>query len=593
MAASAVDFRASNGLVLGFANDNVPVHVKRRAMYFPRVEDFAARPCSQKEDIELAPISSCCRNSSYTPCSRTGIRPGDEIVLSSDAASVSSMTCCNEADRESVRAAECLVAFPSLEKENVRTHAAWTPAQDIAHRYRAGLRIPLDGTEEPGPHRTRKHSRSIRDSRTLVYNQHIHNVYDKSWKCDGCGTPFIKRYELTQHLCDCPKMLAIQDEMTSRPRAFSRVPAAVMDVFHTLLQPTTHTIRVVDMHTSGEPTRIVVSGYPPLSGSTLLEKRRSAQSTHDHIRQRLMREPRGHAEMRISRCCFNEGYSTMCGHATIALGRFLVDTHDLDVFPNREKLHHDAETGLTTLRLHAPCGLIRVQVPTILSDGTSKSDASKSVSFLGVPSYSTARGLKIAIPEEKRWPQLKDDDSEVVVDIAFGGAFYAIVSDTALGFPTGLRSASLVELDTATLALKSVIAESHKELLKHPDEDLRFLYSVIVVDTVTTFAEPDTELGICFFADQQIDRSPTGSGVMARVALAVDKGELRIGESRVYHSLVSLDADAGAGVGFRGTAVEMTEEGTIVRVEGRAFYTGAASFVVEDGDGLADGFVVG
>ncbi|KAF7289625.1 Proline racemase [Mycena chlorophos] len=381
-----------------------------------------------------------------------------------------------------------------------------------------------------------------------------------------------------------------------------------MDVFHDLLEPTTHTIRVVDMHTSGEPTRIVVSGYPPLSGSTLLEKRRSAQSTHDHVRQRLMREPRGHAEMygaflvretELTESgqadiavlfCHNEGYSTMCGHATIALGRFLIDTHDLEVFPNREKLHYDAETGLTTLRLHAPCGLIRVQVPTIInSDEILKSDASKAVSFLGVPSYSTARGLKVVIPQEKRWLQAQNETIEA--DIAFGGAFYAIVSDTALGFPTGLRSASLPELDTATLALKSVIAETHKDLLKHPDEDLRFLYGVIVVDTVTTFADPNTELGICFFADQQIDRSPTGSGVMARVALAVDKGELRIGESRVYHSLVSLDA--GAGVGFRGTAVETTEDGTIVRVEGRAFYTGAASFVVEDGDGLADGFVVG
>ncbi|KAF7308017.1 Proline racemase [Mycena kentingensis (nom. inval.)] len=378
-----------------------------------------------------------------------------------------------------------------------------------------------------------------------------------------------------------------------------------MDVFDNLLNSSPRTIKIVDMHTSGEPTRIIVDGYPDLEGTTLLEKRRCARKRWDAIRQRLMREPRGHAEMygailvqetELTRAgeadigvlfCHNEGYSTMCGHATVALGRFLVDTQDRRVFPSRDKLpiEHDAETGtdVTVLRLHAPCGVINVRVPTV--DG--RSDAGRSVSFLGVPSYASALGLAVRL-----------DDREVMVDIAFGGAFYAIVTDAALGFPSGLRSgteSSLDELNSATRRLKAAVIEQHPDALRHPDADLRFLYGVIVVDT-SQQTRSGEELGICFFADQQIDRSPTGSGVMARVALAVDKGLMRLGESRVYHSVVSAMASVGDGPGdgFRGTAVETLEgQGTVVRVEGRAFYTGATSFVVEQEDTMPDGFVVG
>ncbi|KAJ7472733.1 proline racemase [Mycena latifolia] len=375
-----------------------------------------------------------------------------------------------------------------------------------------------------------------------------------------------------------------------------------MDVFETLLEPNpaTRTIKVVDMHTSGEPTRIVVNGYPELEGSTLLEKRRCAREKHDDVRKRLMREPRGHGEMygailiaetELTRSgdadigvlfCHNEGYSTMCGHATIALGRFLIDTHDLSVFPRRDALPHDAATGLTALRLHAPCGVVHLSVPT--DEG--HSDASRSVSFLGVPSFVTARDLDVEIPLAVQWPRLKATGrSRVQVDIAYGGAFYALVSAAALGFPGGVRGpASLAEFDQAAAALKTLLSQ-RKELLVHPSEpDLEYLYGVMVVEET-----PQGELGLCFFADQQIDRSPTGSCVMARVALAVEQGRLKMGEGRDYESIVSV---LNEGTGFRGTAVEKVPEGLIVKVEGKAFYTGVATFVVEEHDMLPSGFII-
>ncbi|KAJ7025781.1 proline racemase [Mycena alexandri] len=384
-----------------------------------------------------------------------------------------------------------------------------------------------------------------------------------------------------------------------------------MDVFDTLVKqnPATRTIKIVDMHTSGEaldlfgqPTRIVVNGYPYLEGDTLLEKRRCARDKHDDIRQRLMREPRGHGEMygailisetELTRAgeadigvlfCHNEGYSTMCGHATIALGRFLVDTHDLNIFPRRDALKYDEATGLTAIRLHAPCGVVHLSVYS----GDGHSDATRPVSFLGVPSFVTARDLEVDIPPSVQWKRLKDAGrSRVKVDISYGGAFYALVSAAELGFPEGLRSrehATLSEFDEATRALKKILYP-RKELFAHPTEpDLEYLYSVMVVEKT-----PQGEIGLCFFADQQIDRSPTGSCVMARVALAVAQGRLQIGDGCDYESIVSLLND---GNGFRGTAVEKRPDGVIVKVEGRAFYTGASSFVVEEHDMMPSGFTI-
>jgi trans-L-3-hydroxyproline dehydratase len=274
----------------------------------------------------------------------------------------------------------------------------------------------------------------------------------------------------------------------------------------------------------------------------------------------------------------------MCGHATIALGRFLVDTHDLSIFPRRNMLKHDEATGLTSLRLHAPCGVVHLSVYT--DDG--HSDPTRPVSFLGVPSFVTARDLEVEIPPSVQWKRLRDSGrSSVKVDIAYGGAFYALVSAVELGFPNGVRArddATLAEFDEATAALKKFLYP-RKELYTHPTEpDLEYLYSVMVVEPT-----PKGEIGLCFFADQQIDRSPTGSCVMARVALAVEQGRLQIGESCDYESVVSLLND---GNGFRGTAVEKGPDGVIVKVEGRAFYTGAASFVVEEHDMMPNGFTI-
>ncbi|TFY50761.1 hypothetical protein EVJ58_g10900, partial [Rhodofomes roseus] len=232
----------------------------------------------------------------------------------------------------------------------------------------------------------------------------------------------------------------------------------------------------------------------------------------------------------------NEGYSTMCGHATIALGRFLVDTQDKSIFPLREQLKYDAERRETELRLHAPCGVVHVTVPTLAEDGKVRSDESRAVTFVSVPSFASARDVVVDIPEAERWAALRAKGrTQVRVDVAYGGAFYAIVDAKELGFDGIVgHGHSLRELDEATATVKRLVA-GRRGLTRHPREpELEYLYGVIVTDDEGA----QGGVGLCFFADQEVDRSPTGSGVSARVALAVAAGRTALGETAVFHSPV-------------------------------------------------------
>jgi trans-L-3-hydroxyproline dehydratase len=292
----------------------------------------------------------------------------------------------------------------------------------------------------------------------------------------------------------------------------------------------------------------------------------------------------------------NEGFSTMCGHATIALGRFLVDTHDYTVFPRREDLVFKADTQTVKLNIHAPCGLVQVTV-SVTADGR-KSDPSRPVTFLSTPAFATRIQMAIPIAPEVRWPELRGRDS-IVLDVSYGGAFYAIVKASELGFGAGLRNLDLDAMTRCVQKLKPYLMRlpEVQAAVRHPhDQRLSFLYSVMVVDDTLGF-QPDgvqgTETGLCYFAENQIDRSPTGSCVTARMALAYAKGLRPLGQRWAYNSLVSNHFKTGA---FSAEIVEeVTIDGVdggslnavIVHVEGQAFYTGASVFVVEHEDRIS------
>lgn len=333
-----------------------------------------------------------------------------------------------------------------------------------------------------------------------------------------------------------------------------------------------NTIRIttVEMHTGGEPVRIVTGGYPPLQGATLLEKRRDAQARLDGWRRLLMAEPRGHADMYGALLVepdlasadlavlflHNEGYSTMCGHAVIALGRFAVDR---GLVAAREP-----ETALT---IQCPCGPVAARVEV-------QGGRSGAVRFTSVPAFALAREAVV----------LTRSFGPVALDVAYGGAFYGVLAAASLG------------LDLATSPMRSIVAAASelKEAavaqlaIAHPDEpDLGFLYGIILTDAADD-SSSRSSTNICVFADGQVDRSPTGSGVAARMALLHRQGRVAAGDARTFTSVT--------GTAFTGRVTEVTTVGPhpAVRVEvgGRAHCTGESVFTLEPDDPLAWGFLL-
>ncbi|SCW03850.1 LAFE_0H00408g1_1 [Lachancea fermentati] len=369
-------------------------------------------------------------------------------------------------------------------------------------------------------------------------------------------------------------------------------------------------IKSIDMHTAGEATRIVYDGFPDLRGS-LLDQREEAEKKYDDLRKRIILEPRGHFDMygAILRpqtelvesgeadigalFIHNGGFSTMCGHATIALGRFLVDTSDENAFPNRSNLRLDTINSTAEVRIHVPCGLVVVTVPTN-SDGT-KSDPSRPVSFLSTPAFTAARDMEVEIPTNVRWKEL-GSRSSINFDLAYGGAYYALISAKELGFTNGLKEIDLLSVTSCIRKLKPFLA-SHPaviDAIRHPDDSrLSYLYSIMIVDSNSGYhpeAAVSVESGLCYFADNEIDRSPTGSCVSARVALAYDKRQIELGEKRAYNSLITNHFEEGA---FIGSVAEVLNESTIIaQVEGYAFYIGSSLFIWEKGDRTSrEGFI--
>ena len=330
------------------------------------------------------------------------------------------------------------------------------------------------------------------------------------------------------------------------------------------------TLEVVDMHTGGEPVRIFVSGYPPLPKGTILGKRAFVRDRLDHLRRILMFEPRGHYDMYGALLVepdlpgadvavlfmHNEGYSTMCGHAVIALGRYAVDQGLVRVVE-----------PVTIVNIECPCGLVVAEVA--VEDG--KAGA---VSFESVPSFLFAADRKVDVP----------GFGEICYDIAYGGAFYALADAGQFGLTfDNSRARAFVDAATAlTAAVKQAVR------LAHPDSpDLAFLYGSILTDGGDGAGGIATR-NVCVFADAQVDRSPTGSGVTARLAAMHARGEVALGETRLFESIV--------GSRFTGAVARAARAGDhaaiVARVSGRAHYSGKASFVVEADDELGRGFLL-
>jgi proline racemase len=328
-------------------------------------------------------------------------------------------------------------------------------------------------------------------------------------------------------------------------------------------------LTVTDMHTGGEPVRIVTSGYPAIPAGTILEKRAWVRDNLDHLRRMLMFEPRGHYDMYgvlpvepnlpgadlAVLFMHNEGYSTMCGHAVIALGRYAVDRGLVA-----------AVEPVTTVNIECPCGLVVASVEV-------KDAKAGAVSFESVPAFLFAADRTLDVGRY----------GSIAFDIAYGGAFYALADCRQFGLEFG-RDRARDFVDAASALTERVKAGIP---LAHPDHaDLAFLYGSILTDGGDGADRPTRN--VCVFAEAEVDRSPTGSGVTARLAAMHAKGMITIGETRRFESIV--------GSVFTGAVERTTSAGThdaiIARVGGQAYYSGKAEYWIEDGDALGRGFLV-
>ncbi len=318
-------------------------------------------------------------------------------------------------------------------------------------------------------------------------------------------------------------------------------------------------IRTVDYHTGGEPFRIVVGGVEPLRGNTVLERRRDARERLDHVRRLLVHEPRGHADMYgchvvpgnddgadLGAVFFhNEGYSTACGHGTIALVTWALDA---GIVPRRE--------GENRVVIDVPSG--RIETRALVEAGRVVS-----VTFRNVPSYVWGRGLEAA---GRR------------VDVAFGGAFYACLQER-------IEPRELPRLIELGRELKHALESEHDVV--HPLEpELNGIYGVIFWQREAEL--PPIQRNVTVFADGEVDRSPCGSGTSARLALLDASGELARGAELHHRSIVGSE--------FTGRVVADTEvagaPAVVPEVSGRAFRTGEAAFTLDPDDPLSEGFLL-
>jgi proline racemase len=310
-------------------------------------------------------------------------------------------------------------------------------------------------------------------------------------------------------------------------------------------------VSTVDYHTGGEPFRIVVGGVDPIPGRTILDKRRHAQAHLDDVRRLLVNEPRGHADMYG---CFvtepeddgadlgvlffhNAGFSTACGHGTIALVTWALESGRLPAAEPESRVVVDVPSG-------------RLETWARVEEGDVRS-----VRFRNVPAFVHSPG------------------------VAFGGAFYASREER-------VEPAELPRLIEEGRRIKAEL-EGEREIVHPLEPELRDIYGVIFWQHESD-GPPLVQRNVTVFADGEVDRSPCGSGTSARLALLAAEGRLAIGDELVHRSIVGSE--------FRARIVAETEIGgraaVVTEVEGAAHRTGSHEFVLEPDDELGLGFLL-
>jgi proline racemase len=329
-------------------------------------------------------------------------------------------------------------------------------------------------------------------------------------------------------------------------------------------------ISAVDSHTEGEPTRVVIGGVPVIPGATFQEKWAWAKANLDDLRKMLMFEPHGHPAMSgsiVTAPCTPgadvgviyievSGFLPMCGHGTIGTCTVLVEA---GLVPVTEPV--------TAIVLDTPAGLVRAKVE--VADGVAKS-----VTIQNVPSFLYKRDVKVKVPEL----------GEIVLDIAYGGNFYAIVPAESAGLEITPHYAK--EIVRKGCLIREAIFEQVE--VQHPT--IPAINRCSHVRFISRSATPGvTTRNAVLFSAEGIDRSPCGTGTSAEMAARYSRGLQKLGEEMVSESII--------GTKFYGNIVEATQVGpftaVVPTIRGSAYISGFQHLVLDSRDPFPTGFYLG
>ena len=326
--------------------------------------------------------------------------------------------------------------------------------------------------------------------------------------------------------------------------------------------------KTIESHTVGEPTRVILSGFPEPHGETMMERKCFYEQNYDHYRQALMAEPRGHSDMvgalllepTDPRASIGVIYMdtnrwiNMCGHATIGCATVAVNAGLVAV-----------SEPTTHLVLDAPAGLIHTDVH--VRDGKAVA-----VSFENVPSFLYAEDCSVELEDGRRIP----------FAIAYAGAFFALVDVASINEDICDRNVAKLRL----LGMRILKRINETMEVRHPQ------LAITGVANIEFYGPPKTpqahQCNVVVSAEGQVDRSPCGTGTSAKLAYMYATGKLGMGEVFVNGNFT--------GALFQGCVKQETSVGDypaiIPQITGSAYISGTATYYIDPDDPLKWGFVI-
>ncbi|MCX7614394.1 MAG: proline racemase family protein [Clostridiales bacterium] len=328
-------------------------------------------------------------------------------------------------------------------------------------------------------------------------------------------------------------------------------------------------IETIEVHTCGEPCRIIVNGLPELKGSTMHEKELYMKEHYDFIRTALLHEPRGHQNMFgavVTKPCSENadfgvlflngvGYESMCGHGTICFCTVAINEKWITV-----------TEPVTVLHIDTPSGLIPVHV-------TVKDGKAQEVTLQNVPAFVYSENNEV----------ITNSHGTISVDVLFGGISFAHVNVDKLGIEiTSENTDVLIDLAMDLQDNVNKYAEFHHPYL--PIDTIDF----IELCSEKTAGEKTVGRNCVIFGKKQIDRSPCGTGTSARLAYLYKNGRVGINEITYHENLL--------GIPFKGEITQEVKVGdftaVVTKISGKAFITGRSNYIIDEEDPMAFGFLL-